>query len=498
METPMGSDNGHGLSDGSETSRVTSSGFFGGRRRAYIGVAILFFVNLLNYIDRFTIAGVLDDIQDYYHLSKAQQGLLQTIFIVSYMLLAPLFGYLGDRYSRKFLMCIGIFFWSLTTLLGSFIPEGLYWLFFVIRGLVGIGEASYSTIAPTIISDLFTDKMRSRMLGAFYFAIPVGSGLGFMIGSSVAKAAGGWWWALRVTPGFGFLAVFLIAFLLQDPPRGSAEGGTSIEPTPWSQDLKSLVINRSFIWSTMGFTCVAFVAGALSFWAPQFMMYAVRLNSGDPTVDQTSVSFTFGIITCFAGIVGVGLGSFASQKLRSRSVRADPLICATGMLAAAPFLYFCILSSRYYPSLTWALVFFGETLLCLNWPIVADMALYVVLPPRRSTAEAFQILASHTLGDAVSPYIVGAVSDAVKALRPWEGDSNWNNWNSLQDALYVTTFVCVIGALCFVITSWYVEKDKRDVDVAISEAAFVSSAVTLSQSGNGSNYGAEVNTVRST
>ncbi|GAV04420.1 hypothetical protein RvY_14699 [Ramazzottius varieornatus] len=440
-------------------------------KRSYITVAILFFVNLLNYIDRFTIAGVLEDVEVYYGIDKSMQGLLQTMFIIGYMLFAPLFGYLGDRYSRKLLMCIGIFFWSLMSLAGSFIPPHLFPLLLVIRAAVGVGEASYSTIAPTIISDLFTGKRRSQMLGLFYFAIPVGSGLGYMIASGVAKASGHWQWALRVTPGFGLLSVLLIALFLVDPPRGSAEGGQHVSSTSYLTDLKSLTRNRSFVGGTFGFTCVAFVAGALSFWAPQFMMYGIRLNTGNHEIGQTEVSFNFGLITVFAGILGVGLGSYASQRLRTHSVTADPIICALGMLVCAPFLFFAILASRYYPGVTWAFIFFAEVFLCLNWAIVADMVLYVVIPPRRSSAEAFQILASHALGDAISPYVVGAVADAIKRSYSDQYDGDWNDWNSLQDSLYITTFVALAGALCFVVTSWYIDADKKKVDDAIRGSA---------------------------
>lgn len=92
------------------------------------------------------------------------------------MVFAPIFGYYGDRYSRKFIMGFGIALWSTTTLVGSFMPN--YYSFITFRAMVGIGEASYSTIAPTIISDLFVKSLRSKFLAVFYFAIPVGSGLG--------------------------------------------------------------------------------------------------------------------------------------------------------------------------------------------------------------------------------------------------------------------------------------------------------------------------------
>jgi len=68
-------------------------------------------------------AGVLEDVQKFYSINNAQAGLLQTSFIMSYMLLSPIFGYLGDRYNRVYIMAAGVLFWSLITLAGSFIPR---------------------------------------------------------------------------------------------------------------------------------------------------------------------------------------------------------------------------------------------------------------------------------------------------------------------------------------------------------------------------------------
>lgn len=147
-----------------------------GNTRAYITVLVLFVINLLNYMDRQTIAGLLDEIQRYFHKedSNSAAGLLQTVFICSYMVLAPIFGYMGDRYKRKYIMAAGIFIWSGTVYLSTLLNENSFWWFLALRGIVGIGEASYSTIAPTVIADLFIGDMRTRMLSVFYFAIPVG------------------------------------------------------------------------------------------------------------------------------------------------------------------------------------------------------------------------------------------------------------------------------------------------------------------------------------
>ena len=86
-----------------------------------------------------------------------------------------------------------------------------------------MGEASYSCVAPTIIGDLFTGETRTNMLAVFFIAVPFGSGLGYIVGSGVAKLFGGWQWALRVTPPLGLISIILLIFLVEEPKRGGAE-----------------------------------------------------------------------------------------------------------------------------------------------------------------------------------------------------------------------------------------------------------------------------------
>lgn len=435
--------------------------------RAHITLLLLLMANLLNYMDRYTIAGVLMEVQSYFNISNAKGGLLQTSFICSYMVLSPAFGYMGDRYNRKFIMAVGILFWSGVTLAGSFMRSDQFYLFLFLRGMVGIGEASYSTIAPTIIADLFVGNQRTMALAIFYFAIPVGSGMGYIVGSNVAKALGSWQWALRVTPILGVVCTLLIIFVCKEPARGASEGGSHLGQTSWGDDIRYLCKNKSFMFSSFGFTCVAFVAGALSLWAPKFVDYSIRVQG--QFLPDAQVSLWFGIITCLAGFLGVGLGTFAAGQLRKTNPRADPLVCAFGLISCAPFLFLALYVAQFHTVSTWCLIFIGETFLCLNWAIVTDIVLYVVIPTRRSTAEAFQILLSHLLGDAGSPYLVGVVSDHLKTSLA-QGDNNFGEvaqeFFALQYSLYVCCFVAVIGGGFFLITALVIVKDKAETERA--------------------------------
>lgn len=420
----------------------------------YASVGILFFINLINYMDRYTVAGVLDDVIKHYGLKNSQGGLLQTVFVVTYMVAAPVFGYLGDRHSRRAIMAAGVFFWSATTLLGS-IPPRDFRLFAFLRALVGVGEASYSTVAPTVIGDLFAGPRRTTMLALFYFAIPVGSGMGYIVGASVAQLLGAWYWALRVTPVLGAVAVLLVLFVLQEPLRGASDGATSLGPSSLKDDLRALITSRSYIWSTLGFTCVTFAAGALSWWAPSYMVHALRVYGGD--ANEGRVNRIFGVITTLAGIVGVTTGSGLSARFRPWSVRADALICGAGLLISVPLLFVGANLAHLAPITAWVLMFFGMTAICLNWAIVADILLYILVPSRRATGAAFQILTSHLLGDAASPYIVGVLYDAILAGRT----DDRAHYFSLQYALYLPVGVLILGSLFFVILSWYIVADRN-------------------------------------
>ena len=122
------------------------------------------------------------------------------------------------------------------------------------------------------------------------------------------------------------------------------------------------------------------------------------------------IGLIFGIIACAGGIIGVVMGVSGSQYYRFYNPRADPLVCAVGVLIAVPFTFLCLALAHKSPAFSWICIFIAVTFMSTNWSIVADMILYVIKPNQRSMAQAIQILASHLFGDASSPFIIGFVS----------------------------------------------------------------------------------------
>ncbi|KAI4556017.1 hypothetical protein MJG53_014974 [Ovis ammon polii x Ovis aries] len=429
--------------------------------------AILSLGNVLNYLDRYTVAGVLLDIQQHFGVKDRGAGLLQSVFICSFMVAAPIFGYLGDRFNRKVILSCGIFFWSVVTFSSSFIPQQHFWLLVLSRGLVGIGEASYSTIAPTIIGDLFTKNTRTLMLSVFYFAIPLGSGLGYITGSSVKQAAGDWHWALRVSPILGMITGTLILVLVPATKRGHADqlGGQLKARTSWLRDMKALIRNRSYVFSSLATSAVSFATGALGMWIPLYLHRAQVVQKTAETCSSPPCgakdSLIFGAITCFTGFLGVVTGAGATRWCRLRTQRADPLVCAVGMLGSAIFICLIFVAAKSSIVGAYICIFVGETLLFSNWAITADILMYVVIPTRRATAVALQSFTSHLLGDAGSPYLIGFISDLIRQSTK---DSPLWEFLSLGYALMLCPFVVVLGGMFFLATALFFLSDRAKAE----------------------------------
>jgi len=304
--------------------------------------------------------------------------------------------------------------------------------------------------------------------------------MGYVVGKALAEAFGSWHWALRGTPVLGSLAVFLLVFFCEEPKRGESEGHDQLKATSYWEDLKSLAVNRSFVLSTVGCTCVYFCTGALGWWIPKFLVNCLNIMS-EKVMETDNVPFIFGICTMMSGVIGVPIGSMWSTKWRPKNQRADPLICAIGLFATSIFLCAALFLCNSYFFLSFVLIFLGEVSMNLNWSIVADILLYTVIPTRRGTAEAIQILISHFAGDAGSPYLIGVISDGLKETRFSEANvcdgsnpelcENQRQFYSMQYAFMLNIVMVLLGGVCFIICAIYVVRDKERVERFVAEAS---------------------------
>jgi MFS family permease len=351
-------------------------------------------LNLLNYADRNVLFAVQPLVQNEFHISKAQIGYLTSAFLICYMLAAPFVGPLADRYSRKIIISLGAIFWSGLTLLTA--VTHTYTELLVRHTLVGIGEATFVTIAPTFVADLFAENKRGRILGVFYLAIPVGSAAGYLLGGHLAPLYG-WRFPFYIAAAPGFLVAFSVLFL-KEPERGQFD---SIKETPERASFVGLIRNPAFLTATLGMAMMTFSLGGIQVWMPQFL-FSERHYSLE------AANFDFGIIVVVDGILASLLGGWLGDYLLRRNKSSYYLVTAVSMALGVPFMVVALFvpGRLMIPAIAVAAFFLLFNTSPLNAAVINSVGAHI-----RATAIAVNIFIIHILGDVPSPTMMGWVAD---------------------------------------------------------------------------------------
>ncbi len=371
------------------------------RRDGARALAILTTINFLNYIDRYVLPAVFEPIKRDLHFSDAQLGLLNFAFMISYSVTSPVFGRFGDLFVRKYLIAVGVSIWSFATA-GAGLAR-TFWQMFLPRSLVGIGEASYATTAPAIITDFYEEEKRGRALAVFYAAIPAGSALGFTLGGVLAASFG--WRAAFFAVGLPGLLFAMLALAIREPRRGAADNvGPALDTAaPGLRETYGLLArNSTYVVVTTGFVAYTFALGGLAAWVPAFL----ERYHGLSTANADRI---FGGMTVVSGFLGTFAGGFLGDFLLRYTRYSYLWVSGLCLFAGAPLAAIgltCTDSVVYLPA-----IFMAEFFLFLNTGPLNAVVLGCVPPQIRATAMAVNIFFIHVLGDAVSPTIIGAVSD---------------------------------------------------------------------------------------
>jgi MFS family permease len=375
------------------------------RRQAVFTVALLFGVNFLNYIDRYVIAAVAPLIQKDFRLDDTALGIIGSMFMVAYMLASPFTGVIGDRWPRRFLVSASVLLWSLATVLSGLAMS--YHHLLLARSVIGVGEAGFAVVSPTLISDLFSREARGRMLAFFYVAIPVGSALGFLLGGYMGEHHG--WRSAFFLAGAPGIALGLLALRMPEPPRGAGDGVSSGHEHrfEWTA-ARSLLSNRSFFYTTLGMAAMTFALGGMAYWMPTFFARVRGLP-----LDRANA--LFGGITVAAGLLGTFAGGWLGDRLLRRTAKAYLLVSGVGMLVGVPAA--CVGLTARDPATFLPAIFVAEVMVFLNTGPANAVLVSVVLPEIRATAIALSIFAFHLLGDVPSPILIGRVSDWTGSLE---------------------------------------------------------------------------------
>jgi MFS family permease len=402
---------------------------------AKTALTLLILINLFNFVDRYLLAAVMPDIERSFFSSpegpgatvthlllKCQQlfgftpklalgGLLSTAFMVTYIVCAPVFGKLAERHSRWVLVGVGVGLWSLASGTSGLAPTFLVLL--ATRCFVGIGEAAYGPVAPAIISDLFSMKVRGRVLSWFYTALPIGSAVGYVLGEQISKSAIGnlgarilgfssesWRWAfyLVIPPGL-LLAAW--SFIMHDPHKGQFDLGDGlVTRVVRRKDYLIFLKTPSFVLCSLGMTCMTFAMGGIAVWMPYYL-------ENRPGVHRYPTTL-FGAVLLVTGLLGTLLGGLAGDKLRNRFRGSYFLVSGIAMLMGFPMVW--AMTRAPFPWI-WLYIFFACFCLFFNTAPANTILANVTHPAMRAAGYALNILVIHAFGDVLSPFVIGLISD---------------------------------------------------------------------------------------
>src|SRR5258708_6391928 len=304
-----------------ETSQVSDTV----SRYSYYALSVLTLMNFLNYIDRQALPVVAPAMQRELGLTDTELGAMEAALLLSFTILAPLFGRLGDRYSRTRLMATAAVVWSVATGVTAWVDRSpvlppalqLHLPFFgvlalsslalglcCVRAVVGVGESSYSTITPTLIADYFPLKRRATALGVFQAAIPMGFALGYVLGAVLAHYFG--WRLAFMLVGLPGLIVSIFVWKMREPQRGAHDAppdkpttGDGPAGQSWRHATKQIFMARDWVLSTAGYTALTFVLGAFATWATLML-------ARDKHMSETGAA----VVVWGGNLVGGAAGSF--------------------------------------------------------------------------------------------------------------------------------------------------------------------------------------------
>ena len=414
------------VSSGPQSSAITP-------RYSYYALSVLTLVNFFNYIDRQVLPAVAPAMQRELGLTDTELGAMEAALLLSFTVLAPLFGWLGDRYSRTKLMALAAVVWSIATGLAAWLDKSpllppamnLRVPFFgvivlssiaaglcCVRALVGIGESSYSTITPALVADYFPMERRATALGIFQAAIPMGFALGFVLGAVLAHYFG--WRIAFLLVGLPGLLMALVVWNLREPKRGEhdppkAESNLAEESatkTSWWQTTREIFTTPDWLLSTAGYTAATFVLGAFATWATLML-------ARDKKMSDTAAAVVLGVVTLVAGAAGTFGGGWIADRVAAKRRNGYFLVCALGSFLAILPAFIALVTHN--PLFFLPAMFCAVALLFVNNAPFHAILVNSVRPAIRATAIAMNIVVIHVCGDVISRFGVGTLSDSVAA-----------------------------------------------------------------------------------
>jgi MFS family permease len=362
-------------------------------------VGLLWWVCFFNYADRQAIYSVFPLLQEEFHLTNVQLGIVGSAFMWVYALAGPFAGWLCDRWPRKRIIIVALVFWSGVTALNAY--AGNYPVLVMLRALGGLGEAFYFPAALSLLGDFHPGATRSRAMSIHQSSVYVGTIAGGGIAAWVAERHG--WHQSFLLFGVGGIALgMVLVFLLSEPPRQVVPVARREEGGLLS-GLLEMMHNRTALALIGIFTGANFVASAFLTWLPTFLYQKFHLTLAAAGLSATAYMQ-------LASVAGVLVGGLLADRFVLRMRGGRMLTQGIGLLCGFPFLLLCGWAAS-LSVLVIALLCFGFCKGMYDANIWA--ALYDTIPAHRRGFAAGLMNSIGWLGGGLAPLVIAAGTKVV-------------------------------------------------------------------------------------
>jgi MFS family permease len=405
-------------------------------------LAVLFFVNVLNYYDRQALGAVAEPLRREFGLSDAQLGGLSTLFIVLYAVAGLPMGRLADTWSRRKLMAIGVAVWAGLTALGA--TAASYALLAATRLGVGIGEAVCAPAANSWIGGLVPAGQRARAMAGFMMAVPVGVMLSSAITGPAAQA---WGWRVALALAAAPATLLVPALLwLKEPERGTPALAEIAAPL-------GLLKIPALWWIAASGAILNFALYSFSSFLPAFLKRYHGLSVGQ-------AGLWTGIGSGVAGVLGAVLAGLWGDRIIARWSNGRLLLAAGAALLAAPLAFVAIALPAGNSMGALALIMPAYGLLQMYYGLVYAAINDIVEPGLRGTAMAGYLMVTYLGGAAFGPLLTGMLSDHF--ARQTAGSAAAVTEAARAIGLHQAMYVVPVMAVVLAAVLWGAARAARD------------------------------------
>ena len=383
---------------------------------------------MVNFMDRQVVAAVVEPMKAALGLNDGEMGILGTVFLLSIAVFSFPISYLIDRWSRRKAMGIMALLWSMFTAANGFAWN--FWSFLIPRSLVGVGEAGFVPGGSAMIGAAYSKKARGIAMGVFNAAVPLGVALGSLAGGIVAKQYG--WQApffIFAIPG---IVLGLMAFFMKDYKTVEADHTPGMK-VAFGHSIVGLFKIRTLVWTFVGYGLANIMSMSFLFWAPAFIGRAWGVD----------VQAANGILVpiVLAAIIGSPAGGALADMWFRKNPRGRLYVPAITIILSAFFLAAALFLQLKGPLGMITIITYG-ILNVMAIPCIMAMAQDVAPIAQKGLVWGAMIFCMYVFGGGWSPYLVGAISNALG-----------QDAQALGTALMIATLGGVLGGLCYFMAS---------------------------------------------